>query len=222
MFYDDILTFQKGHITNICEEILRRGLKVSWESPARVDNIDFATLKLMRKAGCIRLRYGVESGDPGILKLMNKGIDLAMVREVFNWTKKAGIETFAYFMIGYIRETDQTMKNTISFAKSLNPDLIMFTVATPYPKTPLYDLAHKEGLIQGDYWREFTLGMRDDNLPYMVAYAEEWIRKAYRSFYFRPNYIIKRLFRLRSWHDVKNYTEAARGLLYFKMKDNLS
>jgi radical SAM superfamily enzyme YgiQ (UPF0313 family) len=172
----------------------------------------------MREAGCIRLRYGIESGDPRILKLMNKGINLSMAKEVFNWTKRVGIETFAYFIIGYIHETPETMKNTISFAKSLNPDLVMFTVAIAYPKTPLYDLAQKEGLVCGDYWGEFVLGLREDSLPYLVPNAEKWVRKAYRSFYFRPNYILKRLFKARGRHYLKKYFDAAKGILCFKMK----
>lgn len=218
MFYDDVLTFKRDHIIKICNEILKRGLKVKWESPTRVDNVDFDLLKLMRKAGCIRLRYGVESGDPDILKLMRKGITLSMVRDAFKWTKKAGIETFAYFMIAYIHETPQTIKKTISVAKNLNPDLIMFTVTTPYPGTHLYGMGQKEGFIVGDYWRKFSLGLRDDRLPYFVPDAERWVRKAYRSFYFRPNYIAKRLFKIRTWDNVKKHVQAAKGLLSFGMK----
>lgn len=222
MFYDDTLTLEREHITGICDEIVKRGLKVRWESPTRVDNIDFELLKLMRKAGCVRLRYGVESGDPEILKLMNKGVDLLRIKEVFNLTKKADIETFAYFIIGYIHDTPRTIKNTISFAKGLSPDLIMFTIATPYPKTPLYELAKEEGLISGDYWRELTLGLRQDRVPYLVPDAEKWIEKAYHDFYFRPGYILKRLSGIRNWQDVKNYFEAAKGLLCFRMRDALS
>ena len=222
MFYDDTLTLQREHVRDICNEILRRGLRVRWESPTRLDTVDLPLLKLMHEAGCIRLRYGVESGDPDILKLMNKGIDLSLAKEVFHWTKRAGIETFAYFMIGYLHETPRTMERTISFARSLNPDLIMFTLATPYPKTHLYDLAQKEGLVPADYWKEFVLGLRQDSLPYLVPDAEKWIERAYRSFYFRPGYILKRLAGVRSWNDVKKDFEAARGLLCFKMKDNFN
>jgi radical SAM superfamily enzyme YgiQ (UPF0313 family) len=222
MFYDDTFTLQREHVGDICNEILRRGLRVRWESPTRLDTVDLPLLKLMHEAGCIRLRYGVESGDPDILKLMNKGIDLSLAKEVFHWTKRAGIETFAYFIIGYLHETSRTMERTISFAKSLNPDLIMFTLATPYPKTPLYDLAQKEGLVPPDYWREFVLGLRQDSLPYLVPDAEKWIERAYRSFYFRLGYMFKRLAGIRSWDDVKNDFAAARGLLCFKMKGNFN
>ena len=220
MFYDDTLTYKKEHVMNICQEILRRGLKIRWESPTRVDNIDSGLLKLMRKAGCIRLRYGVESGDPGILKLMRKGIDLELIKKVFCLTKKAGIETFAYFIIGYIHETKRTLENTISLAKSLDPDYLMFTVATPYPGTPLYEMARQEGFVQGDYWREFTLGLTNDRLPYFVPDAEKWVRMAYRSFYFRPAYILKRLLRIGSWNDLYKDFKGLKGLLCFKMKSS--
>jgi len=218
MFYDDTLTLQKEHVVDICDEILSRDLRVKWESPTRIDNIDPPLLKAMRRAGCIRLRYGIESGDRGILKLMNKGIDLDHAREVFRWTKKSGIETFAYFIIGYLHETPQTIKNTIAFARELDPDLVMFTVAVAYPKTPLYELAMREGLVPGDYWREFTLGLRKDSIPYLFPQAEEWVRNAYRSFYFRPGYILKRLLKINSGYSLKQYFDAAKGILYFKMK----
>ena len=74
-------------------------------------------LELMKKAGCIRLRYGVESGDPVILKLMNKNINIEMVKRAVKMTKKAGIEVFAYFIIGYANETPQTIRKTINLAK---------------------------------------------------------------------------------------------------------
>jgi radical SAM superfamily enzyme YgiQ (UPF0313 family) len=218
MFYDDTLTYKKEHVLSICDEILKRNLKIRWESPTRVDNIDIELLKLMRKAGCVRLRYGVESGDREILKLMRKGIDLDSVKDVFHLTKKSGIETFAYFIIGYIHENIDTLKNTISLAKTLRPDYVMFTVATPYPATPLYDMAREEGYISGDYWRDYTLGLRDERLPYFVPDAQAWISKAYRDFYFQPSYITKRLLRLTNLAELKKDFLAVKGLICFKMQ----
>lgn len=217
MFYDDTITLKRDFIVAICNEILKRNFKIKWESPTRLDRIDIELLKLMHKAGCIRLRYGVESGDLGILKLMNKGINLEQTRNVFKWTREIGLETFAYFVIGYIRETPQAIMNTIALAKELRPDLVMFTVATPYPQTPLFELSKTDGLVDADYWREFVLGRRNDRLPYLVQDADIWARKAYRSFYFRGSYIRDRLWKIRSWHDIEKYLQAARGILSFKM-----
>ena len=214
MFYDDVMTFSRQHVMNICQEILSCNLKIKWESPARVDNADKGLLKLMRRAGCVRLRYGVESGDEGILGLMNKKINLTQIKETFKLTKMAGIETFAYFMIGYAQETADTIKKTISFALELNPDWAMFTMVTPYPQTPLYELALKEGLLKNDYWRDFTLGnQRDKRVPYFIPDVAAWTKKAYIRFYFRLGFIIKRLMRLRSLQDWQKCLRGIRGIL---------
>ncbi len=213
MFYDDVITFRRAHITGICEEILSRGLKVNWEAPSRVDNVDGPLLKLMHKAGCVRLRYGVESADQATLELMNKRINLAQAKEVFSWTKKSGIETFAYFMLGYIHETPKTIEKTIAFALELNPDWVMFTMVIPYPGTPLYTLALKEGLLKNDYWRDFTLGKKTGRIPYFIPDVAAWTKKAYRRFYFRPGFIIKQLSRLRTFQDWHKCLQGARGIL---------
>ena len=219
MFYDDTLTLDRKFVVSLCNEILNRGLDIKWESPTRIDRVDKELLRLMKKAGCMRLRYGVESGDAQILKLMNKRIELSRVKDVFNWTRQAGIETFAYFIIGYVHETPQTIMNTISVAKELDPDLAMFTVATPYPTTPLCDMAESEGLVDKHYWKEFVLGLRNDRLPYMVPDADVWVKRAYRSFYLRLAYIIRSLLKVRSLHDIKRYIQAAQGIVGFKVSE---
>ncbi len=173
----------------------------------------------MHRAGCIRLRYGIESGDENILKLMNKKIDLKQAKEVFRMTNDEGIETFAYFMIGYAHETEATIKKTIRFSLELDPNLVMFTVVTPLPQTPLYDLAKNEGFLTSDYWREFTVGKRtDQRIPYFVPDAERWTKKAYTKFYFRPKYIFGQLRKIRSWDAFKKSLQAFRGIYSFQMK----
>lgn len=217
MFYDDIMTLYRPHIVGICEEILSRNIKVKWETPTRVDHIDKELLKLMHKAGCIRLRFGVESGDPQILKTMNKGIDLAMAREAFRLTKKVGMQTFAYFMVGYLHDTPRSLENTLNFAKILNPDFVLFTITVPYPETPLYDAVRKEGIITQDYWREFTLGKKKDRIPYLVPDADKWVKKCYWSFYLRPKYILNSLSRIRSWDSIEKHFRALAGLLKWEV-----
>ncbi len=215
MFYDDTFTWNKKHVIDICNEILRRKIKVKWEAPTRVNTIDEELLKLMKKAGCRRLRFGVESGDPEILKLMNKNINVPMVKKAIGLTRKIGIESFAYFIIGYANETPKTIRKTINLAKELDCDLVMFTVATPAPETPLYAMAFEKGLINFDYWKKFTLKEIDSRFPYFVPDAEDWIKKAYREFYFRPKYILRQFFKIRSWDDVKKRWWAFKGILFF-------
>jgi len=217
MFYDDVITLKRGHIVGICEEILRRGLDVKWESPTRVDCVDKELLKLMRRAGCIRLRYGVESGDPQTLRLMNKKTDLSHVREIFRFTQETGIETFAYFMIGYLGETLESYKKTLNLALSLRADLAMFTIATPYPGTPFYKMAESMSLIEKDYWKKFTSGTNGSSrLPYFIDNAESLIRMAYRKFYLRPGFILKKATKIDDFLTLRKYLNVAKALLFFK------
>lgn len=217
MFYDDTFTCDKNHVVQICEEIIRRNLKVKWETPTRVDVIDEPLLVLMKKAGCIRLRYGVESGDADILKLMNKNINVEMVKKAVQMTKKIGIEVFAYFIIGYAKETPQTIRKTINLAKQLNCDLVMFTLATPCPKTPLYSLALEDNTVNSDYWQQFTLGKINYRFPYLVPDAEKWIKTAYREFYFRPSYILKQISKIHSLDAFKKHWWAFKSMVLFSM-----
>lgn len=216
MFYDDTFTWNKKHVVDICNEILERGIKVKWEAPTRVNVIEEDLLRLMKKAGCRRLRYGVESGDPDILKLMNKNINIDTIKKAIGISKKVGIEAFCYFIIGYANETPETIRRTINLAKDLNPDLVMFTVATPCPQTSLYELAFQKNIINFDYWKQFTLKKIDSRFPYFVPDADKWIKTAYREFYFRPKYILRQLFKIRTWDDIKKHWWALKGLLFFK------
>jgi anaerobic magnesium-protoporphyrin IX monomethyl ester cyclase len=213
LFYDDTLTLDRDHVIGICNELLRRKLKIKWQSPTRVDRIDKELLVLMKKAGCRMLRYGVESGDKDTLKLMKKGTDLNKIIRAFKLSKEVGIETFAYFIIGYAGETDASVRRTINFAKKLDPDMIMFTIATPYPKTDLYRLAKEAGFVGEDYWKDFTLGKTNARLPYLIKNAEAWTRTAYREFYFRPSFIFKKIKKINSLDSLKKHIRGALALL---------
>jgi radical SAM superfamily enzyme YgiQ (UPF0313 family) len=146
---------------------------------------------------------------------MNKKITLERVEETFRLTKDAGIETFAYFIIGYITEAPETIRKTIRFARRLRPDLVMFTLATPYPETPLFRMASDLAIIDPNYWHDFVLGRRNDRLPYFLPDAEAWIRHAYHKIYFDPLFILNRAKKIRGIHDVLNAARAWRGLTRF-------
>lgn len=212
MFYDDTLTLSKDYIMNLCNAIKKAGLKVFWEAPTRVNNLDEELIKKMASAGCIRLRMGIESGDEKIREKMKKGITNKQIFDAFKWCKKHNIETFAYFIIGYIGETRKTMNRTIKFAIKLDPDFCMFTTATPLPDTPLFEEAVSKGLIDKNYWREYTLGKNVGRIPFMVPDADKYTKKAYLRFYFRPKFILKKLSRVKNLDTIKKYFRAFKGL----------
>lgn len=216
MFYDDLMI--PSFAEELCKEILKRKIEIQWQSPQRIDLVNPELLKLMSKAGCHMLRYGVEQGDPDMMKSVEKRVNIDQVKKVFRWTREAGINTFAYFIIGYANENEQTMTKTIELSKELDPKYVMFTKAVPLPETKLMEIAVKQGIISKDYWRKFTLGEQVEVIPPFVEDADNWVKKAYREFYLRPNRIIKQICQIRSLKDIQKNFNGFIGLLLMKTK----
>jgi radical SAM superfamily enzyme YgiQ (UPF0313 family) len=216
-FYDDIFTVNKKRTAEICSEILERGLKFKWTAITRVDCVDYELLKKMKRAGCYRIRYGVESGDQEILNLMNKGINLHTVRKTIELTKKVGIEPFCFFMLGYPGEDKRKIKKTIDFAIKLDPNWAMFSNTVPFPATKLLEQAYEAGLLKNkNYWRDFVLRRTNERIPYEFPGLDKWVELAFKRFYFRPKFVLKTVSKIRSLRQVKNYLLGLQALLNFK------
>ena len=143
-FADDCFTLDRDRLMGICDEIIKRGLRIGWECLSRVDTIDMATLNKMKRAGCIRMFFGIESGNDSILILMKKQITTKQVRRALLLCKRSGIKAGAFFIVGYPGETNKTVLETINFASSLPLDYLSFTMPYPIPGTPLYDRLNGE------------------------------------------------------------------------------
>ena len=217
MFYDDLMP--QAYARGLSNEIIKRNVKINWQTPQRVNLVNPELLRLMAKAGCHILRFGVEQGDPDMMQLVEKKTTIDQVRLSFQAANEAGIKTFAYFIIGYTGETEQTMQATINLAKDLNPTYVMFTKAVPLPQTPLMNQSLSKGLVDPEYWRKYTLGVPQAPMPNLVPDADKWVAHAYRSFYLRPSVIIKRLLSIRTYHDIKRHIDAFIGIVGFKMND---
>ncbi len=218
MFYDDIMP--PKYAAALSREIIDRNVKIKWQTPQRVNLVDPELLELMAQAGCHILRYGVEQGDPEMMRYVEKKTHLPQVKSAFDWAKNAGIDTFAYFIIGYINETEKTMRATIDLAKELDPRYVMFTKAVPLPNTPLMFEAVKQGFVDSDYWTRFTLGEALPAIPPLVPNADKWVKKAYREFYLRPQKIVNQALSIRNVSDLRKNIDGFIGVMDFKMRDD--
>jgi radical SAM superfamily enzyme YgiQ (UPF0313 family) len=144
---------------------------------------------------------------------MNKRITKERVREVFGWCRKIGIQTFAYFIIGYHGEDEETVRETMEFSCELNPDYVMFTVGTPLPATKYWEDCVSDGMVNAEYWRNYTLGMKQERIPYSVKNADVLVKKAYFKFYFRKECILRKLKQARSWDYIKKNVKGALAIL---------
>lgn len=157
-------------------------------------------LEKMKKAGCYMIRYGVESSSQEILNKVRKGITIAQVIEAFKITQKIGIETHASYVLGLPGETKKTMEETIKFAIKLGGDYAQFAAATPYPGTELYQEAKERGWLKINNWSDFEVS-ENCVLEYPDLKAGEIVeacKRAYKRFYFRPDYMLKRILKIRS------------------------
>ncbi len=155
VFSDDTLGI-KPHVEELCKEILRRKLDFYWRCQARI-NLDFETLKLMKKAGCIAISFGVESGDQGILDSIHKHTKVKQIKEVFRLCRKLGIFTNAFLMVGNIGETRESVYKTIELLREIKPFAISVSITTPYPGTHLFKEAKEMGYLREDMkWSELS------------------------------------------------------------------
>ncbi|RMG87447.1 MAG: radical SAM protein, partial [Candidatus Dadabacteria bacterium] len=132
-FRDEEFGRDEERVAAICEEILRRGVKVSWICSLRADSAGGETLRLMRRAGCRMVRIGVESGSQRTLDRAAKGITLDDVRRTFRACRDAGLRTHAHFILGLPGETDSDIRKTVRFALELRPTYATFGWFYPFP-----------------------------------------------------------------------------------------
>jgi radical SAM superfamily enzyme YgiQ (UPF0313 family) len=190
--------------------MIREDVDVTWTCYSRVDTVNADMLKLMKKAGCWNIFYGFESGNQELLDMIDKKITLEQIRQVSKWTKDAGIEVRASFMIALPGETPEMAKKTIDFAISIDADYAQFSITTPFPETKLYEDAKKHGIVLNDFskynlWEPVFIpfGYKDKKE------IEDIGKLAVRKFYFRPKYIIGRIKKIRSFSD---FTRLMNGL----------
>ena len=155
---DDLFTAAPKHCLAVCDEILTRGLDTKWTSFARVDTVSFKVLQRMKAAGCTAVSFGVESGNPDMLKRIKKGITLDQVIDAVNMCNDAGITPHASFILGLPGETVETIQETVAFGEKLKSMGVLhgFHLLAPFPGTevrennPAYDLN-----IESHSWNDY-------------------------------------------------------------------
>lgn len=210
MFEDDTLTLRRhwDRLEAICEEILRRDLKISWSCNVRADFRNEELMRLMKRAGCRWVCVGFEFGNQQILNNIRKGTKLDHMREFAEKAYRAGLQVNGCFMIGGPGETRETALQTIEFAKSLPIATAQFTGVTAYPGTQYYDEMKEAGYLVPKDWTEWV----DENyeqrtlvdFPQLsIDEINQLVDKGLREFYMRPTQVWRTLRDIRSWTDIK-------------------
>jgi anaerobic magnesium-protoporphyrin IX monomethyl ester cyclase len=173
---DDVFTYRKQYVIDICEEIISRKLKCQWECLSRVDTMDVEMALKMQAAGCVRVFFGIESGNDTILRAMNKNINTEQAFSAVNIAKKAGLSVGGFFILGYPEETDNTILQTLRFAHSLPLDYLSFTFPYPFPGTGLYEKV-KDKLLPVE-WISSQQGQVKHKLVFKSQFSETKLKFA--------------------------------------------
>lgn len=214
LIYDDTFTVDRHRVLEICNDIERRGLDIRFDIRARVDTVNDEMLARLAAVGCTGIHYGVEAGTEKILKVLNKGLSIRQVEDVFRMTRHHGIPVLAYFMIGSPGETLEDIETTFRVARRLRPDYVHMTVLTPFPGTAIYRMGLESGVIERDVWREFAERPEPVFEPphwgehFTRAELNDLLTRGYKSFYLRPSYVAGRILALRSWGELRRKVRA--------------
>lgn len=220
-FMDLAFPLVRKHAMAICDEIISKGhgKKFKWVTECRVKPLDTALLSNMKKAGCVRLCFGIESGSDDTLKALKKNFTVDDVRKAVKMAREAGIEVDGMFMIGLPGETEDKIRQTIDFAIELNVRYAIFNLFVPYPGCELYDILKKTGKLHFNKWSDFTSyptysggvpvyvpdGLTHNDMMRLQTYAM-------KKFYLRPRFIYDELRRMKP-SQMKKYYNGLKALL---------
>jgi radical SAM superfamily enzyme YgiQ (UPF0313 family) len=194
-FYDDTFTVYPTTVVKLCNLLIEHKIDITWSCFARADFITFDLLKIMKSAGCHQIMYGIESASKDILKNIKKNINLTKSKEAITMSKEVGIEVRCAFMLGNPGETRKTIDETIKYSLAVDPDVVIYNISTPFPGTEMFEWAEKNNYLTTRNWDDYDLSEPVMILP---TIDRQTLRKkyiqAFWTFYFRPKFIIKKLF----------------------------
>lgn len=210
LFWGESFTTDSKYGEAICDEIIRRNIKISWSTTSRVDTLNQSLLDKMKSAGCILLGLGIESYDQKVLDNARKGINIQQIEKAVAMVRKSGINSMGHFMFGLPGDTRDSAARSINFAIK-NFDFAQFYCAIPYPETELGRIARVNNWISSNDYTQFELTKSVMGNESLTPGEVKRIRdSAYRKFYLRPKMFFRTLREvdsLRSFFSVLNFFE---------------
>ena len=219
-FVDETFTLKKRLVREVCEGLVGMGLK--WGCQTRADRVDPELLRLMARAGCDKVAYGIDAGSERIrAAVAGKPLPDRLFRDVFAWTRDAGIRSVANIIFGFRGEGHAECRQAVEFVRSLRPTFANFQPLAIFPATRIYEEALELGMIDEGLWSRTVLDARGTMPLYEQperGMNDEWMRGFGRSaiwrFYLRPDQVARLLHGSRP-RDILHYAGIALAMAHY-------
>jgi anaerobic magnesium-protoporphyrin IX monomethyl ester cyclase len=213
---DDNFTIDRKRTIEFCRLLTDANLNIKYKISSRVDCIDDEICQHLKKSGCYRIYFGVESGSQKVLDCLEKGITIQHIKTAFQAAHKHDIDCCAYVMIGVPSETEEDIRLTRSLLKDIKPNHLHCSICTPMPRTYLYGKLMEDGVITNDYWLDFAKKPAPSfKTPFASQlYSAEELRRMQnaiqKQFYLNPRIILHEILKTRG---LKQFTAKSKMAL---------
>jgi anaerobic magnesium-protoporphyrin IX monomethyl ester cyclase len=137
--FDDLFTIQRKRVIEICKEIVNRNLCFEWSCESRVDTVDLEMLRWMRRAGCVKVYYGLESGSPNVLLTMKKDVTPEKILHGAKLNRMTGMYFKFFILYGFPSDTEEDYKLTEELVAECRSNAISVSLLAPIPGTEVYE-----------------------------------------------------------------------------------
>ena len=210
-FMDDLFTVNKPWLNTFYAAKQEHSINLPWKCLGRVDLLEYEDYKKMADSGCYLMQFGVESGDDKVLADVDKKTTTAQVRKAFSQARSAGLNIFAFFILGHRLDTYETVLKTIRFAQEISPDFMSFFCLVPFPGTRVYEFVPEESKHD---WSRFMYSAWGRNLPpFQISSVDSkdllaFEQQAYAKVYVSASYVLKNII----------FSKSRRKLFHIKRK----
>lgn len=213
---DDTFTINHARLEDICKGMIDKKINLAWFCFSQVNTVSREILKLMKKAGCYNIGFGLESSDETILKKMGKPILPSKAKEVVDTANKLGIKTQAFYILGSPGETKTQMEDTVKFSREVNSTLAFYNMLVPYPGTKEFDYFFSSIPLNAIDWEKFVAVGEEcviKNSDVSAREIEKLIARANIVYYAHPGRLLNLVRRIGTLYEFLNYLSGGIALL---------
>ena len=220
-FFDDLFNLNNERVYELCSNLEKEKINITWAFKSRVNNIDDEFIKRVKACGCERVHFGLETNDNESLKALKKGITVAQIRKAVSTCFKFKVNSVGSFMINLPGDTCQSIYERFKFANSLKLDYCQFAIMVAYNHSEIFDQGVKTGQWNPDLWTDYIRNPTADFTPPIWDNGitredlDQMLREGLKKFHFRPQYIYQRLRNLHSIGEIKKYVKG--GIMLLKL-----